>query len=114
MSDYDVKWYKYEMVNYQSFFKSNIPIKDKPFIIFNTEKYEKFTYLKNTYQLACELDNHDNFIQENAFRILNDKNYPSKVVDFLGNDNFVETYFLKNSMLESNLYKIKTEKKEKC
>lgn len=113
-NDYEIKWYKYDMLNYQSFFKSNIVIKDKPKIIFHIEYHKSLEYLKNIYKFVSEFKNSDNFMYENAFKILNDKDYPSKTVEFLGNDNFVESFYIKDNMIDSNLYKINNERKIKC
>ena len=101
------------MTIYHDFFRANAPIKDKPMTIYHIEKHDKFFYLGNTYNLVLELDDDEDFMRDNALFHLSKKKYPSRTVEFLGNGNMVEAYFLKNDELECFSFKLINDKKVK-
>ncbi len=107
------KFYRYDMVNYMPFFRANTASKDKPFTIYHVKKFDKFDYLGNIYKYVMELDDVEDFFTDNALFHLKKSTYPSKTVDFLGNNDFIETYFLKNGNLECYEFKLIDNKKVK-
>jgi hypothetical protein len=119
---------KYVLKEYLDLF--NIELKDKvniteaKFILYvlkrNEEKickhkdqFDNFEYLGNIYKYIMELDDVEDFFTDNALFHLKKSTYPSKTVDFLGNNDFIETYFLKNGNLECYEFKLIDNKKIK-
>jgi len=107
----DIKWYRYDMINYMDFFRAVTPLKDKPYTIYHIHKFDVFEYLGNKYKFILDLDDDPDFFKDNALFHLNKKTYPSTTVDFLGSNGYVETYFLRNDELQCYEFKLKDNKK---
>ncbi len=108
-----LKWYRYDMDNYQPFFKVNCPIKDKPLTIYHLEKHDKFIYLDNIYSFVLCLDDTNDFFKENAEYHLRNPKYPSRTVDFFGNDGIIESYFLKDGKIDCLICEIVKNRKNR-
>lgn len=106
-----MKWYKYSLKTYDPKLRSPYQKMDIPYVIYHIEKHDTYQYLGHTYFYNIDFDDTDTFFNDMSLYELRKKSYPSKTVEFLGNDNLVESYVLKNNILLCNIYEIINNKK---